>query len=391
VERGDILLSKSIGEKMQKTKVAGMFLVSVFVLISFASAVESGYVYLCLGDGESISITPSTYSSHSVDYRMVCGNGKCTAHLNSGSGYVGICVQQFSEGLYYPPALPSKCSGGCQSTSPGTVKNLTLTTVWPFENGGSYTKQNFLLDVSTNQIASIDFIDNVAGTQRTLCPNCNSYKRSTTFRDGFNNVTIRAVVGDHIREKTVSFFIDNRKPVISKTFPLPNKYASGKFTVVYDEANLRKVKLKYGNGAEVVLQGCASGRKQNCSVDIDLSGYENQQITYWFEIKDVVNNLVIGRQVRVNVDETNPRIISFTHPEAKGYVSFNMTIEERNFYKVEYLDNSDIRPMWKTVCSSLKNGNCFKKIFFRAGEHDLTVRVSDKAGNYAFDEAMFTI
>ena len=378
---------------MQKIKIVLIFLLAGFVLISMVSALE--YVHLCLGNGESISITPSTYSSHSTDYRLVCESGKCTAHLNSGSGFVDICVPKVSDKLYYPPTLPGKCSGGCQSTSAGEIKNLTLTTKWPFANGGSYTKQNFYVDVETNQIASITFIDNVAGTQRSLCPNCKSYRKSTTFKEGFNDITIRAVLGNQILEKRITFFIDNKKPVISKMLPLPNKYASGKFTVFYHEANLKEIKLKYGNSLtgmnETVLQGCNSGRNQNCSVNIDLKRYDNQQIVYWFEIKDIVNNLAIGKQVKINVDETDPKINSFSYPLGKGYIGFNMTISEKNFYRVEYWDNSELIPRWKVVCSSLRNGNCFKKLYFKKGEHDLDIRVSDKAGNYAFDEAKFMI
>jgi len=343
----------------------GIFL--AFALISNVLAID-GYCFLTLHNGEGTS--DGLYSCHHTACQ-VCSVSATKAY-----------------------ATWNKCGSACQQ-DPSVQSNLTLTTKWPFADGGTYTKQNFYIDVTTNQIASITFIDNVAGTQKSLCPSCKSYRKSTTFKEGFNDITIRAVVGNQIIEKRITFFIDNKKPVISKTLPLPNKYASGVFTVFYHEANLKEIKLKYGNSLtgmnEKILENCNSGRNQNCSIDINLKSYDNQQIVYWFEIKDIVNNLVIGKQVKINVDETNPEILSFSYPLGKGYIGFNMTISERNFYRIEYMDNSEIIPRWKIICSSLRNGNCFKKIYFRAGERDLDIRVSDKAGNYAFEEAEFTI
>jgi len=56
-------------------------------------------------------------------------------------------------------------------------------------------------------------------------------------------------------------------------------------------------------------------------------------------------------------------------------------LSELNFEDVNYIDSSDTRPSWKTLCSSLKNGNCVSKKYLRTGNHNITIQVLDKAGN----------
>ena len=60
-----------------------------------------------------------------------------------------------------------------------------------------------------------------------------------------------------------------------------------------------------------------------------------------------------------------------------------MTIEELNFDTIEYIDSFDLRPNWKTLCSSLKKNVCYKKLSLRPGNHKITILVLDKAGNSA--------
>ncbi|MFH1711579.1 MAG: hypothetical protein ABH840_04670 [Nanoarchaeota archaeon] len=377
---------------MKKIKLVISVMFAVFVLaLLVGSAFALGYVRICLMDGDSISITPDTYTSHSPDYRLVCGNGKCTAYLKSGSGYVDICVQEISEGLYYPPSLPSKCSGGCEFSSGNNNPDLTLTTIWPFSNGGYYTKQSFYLDIKTNQVANIALIDNVAGTQKTLCPNCNSYRRSKTFNEGLNDITIRSVLGLQIKEERMTFFIDNKKPRISKTLPTSNSFVGSIFTVYYDEQNLKNITLNYGVPGDyksVVLSGCVSGIKQDCSIDVNLSEFDERKIEYWFEIEDIVGNVVESRHVFVKVDESPPAINSFYNSTDGKYVTFRIDMNETNLYKVEYIDNLKDNSKLKTLCSSLKNGICEKKVSFKDGDHDVEILITDKAGNYA---SLFTL
>ena len=199
-------------------------IVTLLALTVLTSLVSAEYISFCLGDGESIPITPTSFYSTSPDGRMICSQGFCTAHLNSGTGHVDICVLKVGDNLYNPPSLPGLCSGVCHTLHESVQPNLTLTVNWPFANGAVLSKTSFYLDIKTNLISGITLIDNVAGTQRRLCPNCKEYKRSAVFKEGFNDITIRAVKGDQILTNTISFFIDHKKPVISKTLPASNKF-----------------------------------------------------------------------------------------------------------------------------------------------------------------------
>ena len=45
------------------------------------------------------------------------------------------------------------------------------------------------------------------------------------------------------------------------------------------------------------------------------------------------------------------------------------------------MDNSESNPRLRTLCSSLKNNVCFKKVSFKVGSHNVVIRVLDDAGN----------
>ena len=352
---------------MKKILIGICMVFTAFLLAGSVLAVD-GYCFRALSHGESTS--DGIYS---------CDHTSCQ-----------VCTVETTNAY----ATWTKCDSNCVS-DPIDTPELALTTNWPFADGGVYTKRTFFMDVTTNLISRITLTDNILGTQRILCPNCNSYKRSTTFKEGFNDVTIRAVKGFSIEEQRITFFVDSKKPVISKTLPLANKYAASMFTITYSEDNVKEIKLKYGNSLvgmkEATFQNCESGKKVNCSMDVPLNEYDGQQINYWFEITDIANNVVISKQAKIYVDETLPLVTSFSSNLVGKYMMFNMSVNERNFFKIEYMDNAELKPKWKTICASLKNSNCFKKISFRLGDHDIDIRVSDKAGNYAFEHTSFSI
>ncbi|MEI6058723.1 MAG: hypothetical protein WCP89_03040 [archaeon] len=373
-----------------KTKFVLVGIALALMLASLVSVVSAAasypYVSMCLGNDQSININSATYTSTSPDGRMICGAGKCTAHLKSGSGYVILCVQKISDVLYTTPTVPSRCSGGCNwiGGTTGSV-NMTLTVTLPFANGGVYNKQSFNLDITTNKIASITLTNNVAVTEKNLCPNCKAYKRAEYVKEGFNDITIRAVNGFEIVEKHITFIIDSKKPVISKVLPLANSFASGDFSIVYTEMNLKNVTLYYGilnqTIKNVVKKDCPSGVKQQCDLTVDLSQFEGKEIVYWFNIVDIANTNISSKPVKIKVDNTSPKINSLSNSVLGKYVTINMSITELNFKNVQFYDNYDLNPKWKILCSSLKNGYCVKKLFLKNGEHPIDLQVNDKAGN----------
>ena len=65
--------------------------------------------------------------------------------------------------------------------------------------------------------------------------------------------------------------------------------------------------------------------------------------------------------------------------------------DKYSFDKVEYIDSSELRPRWKSLCTSLKNNVCYKKISFNKGNHNLTIRTVDKVGNSDLVNLVVTI
>ena len=346
----------------QTIKILSLVLLLVSALALVAAA--DSFCFYKMGSGQKFHITQTEY--------YTCAHTTCTQCVNS-SMWVASWI---------------KCKNACTTIGTGSDPNLTLSTIFPVANNGVYSKQSFTLNINTNVIASISIIDNIAGTEKNLCPNCKTYMRPAYFHEGLNDITIRAVKGAQIKENRIIFSIDSKKPYITKVFPLTNKYAKGTFTIFYSEDNLKSLKLKYGNNitgmreANLPLSTCPSGAKQNCSIDVNLASYEGQDISYLFVITDIANTNISSRlTTKVKIDRTAPVITYFNSTVSTKYLTLNMSITEKNFNKVEYMDNTDLIPRWKTVCSSLRYGACVKKLFFRTGSHDVDLRVTDKAGN----------
>jgi hypothetical protein len=358
-----------------------MLIAGILIVLLAANAIAVEYVHICLLDGESIPITKG-YSSNSGRGMLICGDGKCTAHLRSGSGWVDICVQNLGA-IYSPPGLLSNCEGGCTFLNTINPEPLELEVGLPFSNEGVYTKQSFYLNISTNKIANIDLIDSIAGSQVNLCPNCRYYNRPRTFKAGFNDITIRAVKGNEIVEKTITFIIDNKKPIISKTLPLSGKFAKSDFSIVYTEDFVKEVLFVYGNNntgfRQKNLTNCASGKLQTCVASVDLNDYNGKDISYVFNITDIAGNKGSSRLTKVKVDLTPPVVNNDNIFNRTGSsVIFKLNITESNMDRVYYTDNGENE---KILCSSLSRGMCNKKLSFRIGNHSIQLFVRDKAGN----------
>ena len=360
--------------------IVGGFLGMILVVSLMGFVLADSFCKVQLGDHQWISVWPG-FKSTSADGRFICDSGKCTCHLKSGTGYCTVCTN--SSGWY---ASDTKCKGGLCSANPNNTQEdpLSLTVHFPFSNGGVYTKQSFFMDIVTNKIASIDFIDNVADSSVNLCPNCNTYQKSRTFNQGFNNVTIRAHKGLEFREMTISFFIDNRLPRISKTAPEAKKFTNGEFTVYYDEENLKNVTLYYGTTTLMKTKAatCPPGVGQTCIVKPDLSLFEGKTINYYFEIKDIAGNLVSSKSVQIYVDTKSPIISNISSTVNGKDVNFKIKIIEPYLKTVGYIDNSEARPAEKSLCSKLDSNNvCEKKISFKDGTHNITIYATDLVGN----------
>ncbi|MDP3026847.1 MAG: hypothetical protein Q8N63_04000, partial [Nanoarchaeota archaeon] len=130
---------------------------------------------------------------------------------------------------------------------------------------------------------------------------------------------------------------------------------------------------------------------QECYYNLNLTKYDGNEIEYSFKLIDIANNTDESRLTKIKVDTTSPKILKFANWTSGRYAYFNMTINETNFDVVQYIDTSNPEAKWKTMCSSLKKDVCYKRISFRAGQHNVLVRVLDKAGNSIEKEAKFMI
>jgi hypothetical protein len=224
---------------------------------------------------------------------------------------------------------------------------------------------------------------------RTLCRRCSSYDDIKPFRDGFHELEIIAYFPSGEVHKLVNFSVDTKAPKIKKTFPRRG-FASGEFEVQFQEANVESIFLNYGNEErgwrvkEIVEEECEEERSGvKCKTNVDLSDYDGEEINYWFNVSDKVKNSGESRPVKLDVDSSAPVINFFNFSdEGRKKIKFVLDITEDNFYKVYYIDNSDIRPRWSILCSRLKNGICETEKRFKLGEHNLTIKVLDKAGNF---------
>lgn len=370
---------------MNKNIMMGIFgMIILLGVINSVLAVD-GYCFVRLGNGQSIPAEIVSSTQH-----MTCDGTQCSVHgFNSESSFLQVCSD--SRGYYASYTKCDKICAGNGNVNPA-VQNLTLSAIFPFADGGVFTKQTFFMEIFTNKISNIALIDNVAGTQRTLCPNCVSYNKAMNFKQGFNDITIRAVNGGEVKEKRISFFIDNLKPRITKTMPLQNKFANGEFIVTYDESNVKSILLNYGTSGNVLSQEsttCPSGKAQSCMFDANLSELDGMSVDYWFTITDVANNAVSSKKIKVLVDNTMPVINSFNYLIKGNYVTFTMNVYDKNMGKIIYYDNDE--PRAKTLCTGLNKGVCSKKISFKSGHHVLDIQVSDKAGNVVSNIVEFDV
>ena len=358
--------------KVIKTALPFFLFLTLSIFLVYASP---GYMRLCLSEGQSIP-------PDSPDPYYTCTWWMCTLCVNEGS---------------YLPAAPYKCYdiAGCQTIGDLDEDPPDFDIQLPTQDA-TYNSRYVPLDVKVNEKSSIYYLDNVygRGIWTSLCSKCYGYNSTKYFRDGLNNITFKAVDMDgNDAYHDVVFIIDSKKPVIRDTLPRGSTYVGSEFLVEYDEDNPEEIKLHYGNLVkgykEAILTDCPSGTRQQCSVDISLSDYDNSEIEYWFSIEDLAGNIAESRKVIVKVDETSPVINNLDYTIDGRYALFDIDVTELNLAEISYIDNNDERPRLKRLCSSLVDGRCSKRVSFRDGLHEVDIQVTDKAGNSVGEHISF--
>jgi len=263
----------------------------------------------------------------------------------------------------------------------------------------------FEIDVTELNLDEVGYIDNLdpKGRERRLCSKLDNgiCEKKITFKDGPHDVTVYVIdeAGNQVGE-TVQFFTDSKKPKISKTEPRRG-FVDGHFEVQFKEDNPKTVKVSYENDLtgyndlELNIEDdCNKNRgKYYCTANVNLEDYDAQEIEYWFEVTDLLDQRDESKKVTVEVDTTFPVI---NNPGSMytidgRYVYFSIDITELNIDEVTYIDWSSSRPKERRLCSKLNNGLCEAKKSFSYGTHDLTIQVIDEAANSVGEFISFTI
>ncbi|MCX6750853.1 MAG: hypothetical protein NTZ83_05325, partial [Candidatus Pacearchaeota archaeon] len=143
------------------------------------------------------------------------------------------------------------------------------------------------------KINSIEYIDwnNLNPKFTKLCSNCKDYGFSNSkfivFADGPHNITVRGTSGFVFEKKDFLFMVDTIAPRIYNTTPKSNQPASGLFYVKFEEKNVNKVSLIINKLHVYDVTNCIyDGKYNECTIEVDLSGFEGQKIEYSFNVSD---------------------------------------------------------------------------------------------------------
>lgn len=324
-----------------------------------------------------------------------------TDMVTDNSYYRLECISSNSENRIYTnpiwvDVLNSPSGGGGSGGRGGGSGTNALTIISP-QNEKAYDSKRIFFNIQTNdeldEITYINYEDN-RPREKTLCRNCENYERTLSSLEGFNNITFKAIEnGVVVSQKNIWFSIDSRKPQISKTEPKKG-FANGNFKAEIKEDSLESVKLHYGTDMKEINieEECSElSGKIVCETEVDLSEYDGQEIEYSFSVEDIAGSIDESRPIKVKVDITSPVVNSFDYILDGRNVNFVFQVTEINFDEINYIDWKDSRPREIRLCSRLRNGICEARKTFKTGQHNLTINILDKAGNFIQEYAGFTV
>lgn len=364
---------------MKTAIVIGIF----FVLFSltFISA-EKVYYNLCLGEGQEVKFSECNPAMED----RVCENTACQ-----------FCVFINEDGAYCP-ADSRKCNaqgGSCispQNNGSGIDQDPPESEIVFPQDSGIYNETYFLTEVLISETADVYYKFQDSTSWKSVCKSTTHCLKKIRFREGLNEITIKAVDNSGNSENTdLSFFTDSKDPKIKKAEP-KRGFANGDFYVEFQEENPVELTLFYGNSSKVVdiSNECEastnSNKKYYCNTNVDLSSYSGQEIEYWWALEDIAGNIDEYKKQSIKIDTTFPMLnnpLEFFHYEnGTKYTYFHLNISEDNFDEVvySYLDSKG-KVKEKRICSRLKDNLCEKRFSFKRGNQDITVIIRDEAGN----------
>lgn len=264
--------------------------------------------------------------------------------------------------------------------------------------------KNVLFDIgitesNLEEVTLLD-MDDPNGREKRLCTTLKEdvCSKKVSFKDGEHTVviTVRDKAGRSSSE-SVSFFTDSKKPKTKSVSP-DRDFADGEFIVQFEESNPVELVLEYGTSdkvtvreKEIDLDDCSlSGKYHTCSVDVDLSEFDGEEIYYFFTLRDRAEQVAVKGAEGLMVDLSFPVIESLTYEMIGTQALVMIEVDEQNLDKIVWVNNADGRPRENTFCTKLADGACSKKIRLNSGENPISFIVYDEAGNSAGQSLVIT-
>jgi len=346
-------------------------LFATIFLITFVAA--ESYELWCLVEGQTADLAKL-----------------CNPAMKPRKGPVNLCMHKLNNGKTCPVSpnvcnsLGLKCSAGDNSTLDTSAPNMTLRS--PKQNA-IFKSKSVPFDFSLSEKSSVYFINN--NDQRRgwndVCTSCTSFNSPVKFPEGLNDITLKIIdKSGNINFLDLKFFIDTKKPKITKVEPT-KYFASGTFYVTFQELNPKSLVLKYGISSNMSsktlnLTLCDYQKtKTVCEVTANLSKYDSQNIQFWFELTDITGSLAKSKPITLPVDITPPKINSFNYTLIKNSATVTLDVTEKNLDYVSYINQNDLSPREKKLCTRLSSSKCTKSIKLRPGSNAITFIAYDKA------------
>lgn len=191
--------------------------------------------------------------------------------------------------------------------------DVTSPVVISFDGSLDGKRATFTFRVNDTNFERITYVDSADPDRvKTLCTSLRDgiCSKTVVLEDGAHEITFNITdeAGNSV-EQNYSVFIDSSSPRILRTEPL-RESVDGRFYVEFHEDNPVDLVLHYGNIQTGMAEeqfdlenDCTKVRSKGvCERFIDLSPYDGQMISYWFELTDVADQSDVSRTRTVDVE-----------------------------------------------------------------------------------------
>lgn len=308
-----------------------------------------------------------------------CGDNDDDGYIDVNCG--GQDCDDTNEQVY--PGSQEICNGKDEDCD-GIIDNdckENLIVINPSDYSESDSRRaEFELDVThANGIVEYKTI----GSWRTFCTKIDSCSRTLYLQEGDNKIDF--TLNDYFEDEytaSVNIFVDSRKPRLTRQEPRTNSYTKGAFTATYTEDYPDKLMLYILNPETEKYEkvktkkDCEPGRNKECTINQDVSMYDGEKISYYFELSDKFNTDV-GRPQKVTVDITDPdiSILSFEKTSDR-YERYILEAEISESVELEYSYPGSSR----RICSSCDSA--VRYFYFRGDVPEyIDIVATDMAGN----------